>query len=104
MIVKTQSGYVKGFDHEGSVGFLGIPYARIERFMPPQPLGTWPGVRHCDKWGPQAMQNTWGKELGEDKMSEKWCCVLNVWTQELPKKDGVPVQALDTDGVVLQLD
>ena len=24
-IVKTQSGYVKGFDHEGSVGFLGIP-------------------------------------------------------------------------------
>ena len=93
LIVKTQSGFVKGFDHEGSVGFLGIPYAQIERFMPPKPLGKWPGVRHCDKWGPQAMQNTWGKELGNDKMSEKWCCVLNVWTDKLPQKD-TPVKAL----------
>ena len=86
-IVKTQSGYVKGFNHEGSVGFLGIPYALVERFMPPKPIGKWPGVRHCDKWGPQAMQNTNGQQLGEDKMSEKWCCVLNVWTDKLPQKD-----------------
>jgi len=83
MVVSTVSGLVQGFDHEGAMGFLGIPYAKIERFMPPMPVDKWEGVRVCNHWGPQAMQNTWGKELGEDKMSEKNSCVLNVWTTDL---------------------
>ena len=29
MVVSTESGLVKGFDHEGSMGFLGIPYAKV---------------------------------------------------------------------------
>ena len=81
MVVRTESGLVKGFDHEGSMGFLGIPYAKVERFMPPQPVDKWDGVRVCDHWGPQAMQNVWGEKPGEDKMSEQ-CCVLNVWTTD----------------------
>ncbi len=82
MVVRTESGLVKGFDHEGSIGFLGIPYARVERFMPPQPVKKWNNIRVCDHWGPQAIQNTWGKKLSEDEMSEQ-CCVLNVWTTSL---------------------
>jgi para-nitrobenzyl esterase len=79
MVVRTSSGLVKGFDDNGTKSFLGIPYAKVERFMPPQPVENWDTVRVCDHWGPQAMQNTWGQKLGEDKMSEN-CCVLNVWT------------------------
>ena len=83
MVVKTESGLVKGIDQEGSMGFLGIPYAKTERFMPPKPVDKWSDVRLCDHWGPQAMQNTWGRKLSEAEMSEQ-CCVLNVWTTNIP--------------------
>ena len=89
MVVKTESGQVKGFDHEGTMGFLGIPYAKIERFMPPLPVDKWDTIRVCDHWGPQAMQNTGGRELSETEMSEKNSCVLNVWTTN--KKGSKPV-------------
>ena len=32
MVVSTESGLVKGFDHEGSMGFLGIPYDVADTF------------------------------------------------------------------------
>ena len=81
-VVNTTSGMVRGFDQEGSIAFLGIPYAQTQRFMPPQPVQPWSGVRDCNKWGPQAMQRTYGPKPGEDKMSEQ-CTVLNVWTTDL---------------------
>ncbi len=81
MIVSIESGKVKGFDQEGTMAFLGIPYAKVERFMPPLPVEKWDTVRVCDHWGPQAMQPTNGRPLGEDEMSEN-CCVLNVWTTD----------------------
>jgi len=84
MLVRIESGQVKGFDHEGSIGFLGIPYAKVERFMPPMPVDKWDTVRVCDHWGPQAMQNTGGRRLSEAEMSEN-CCVLNVWTTDTKK-------------------
>jgi para-nitrobenzyl esterase len=90
MVVRTESGLVKGFDHEGSIGFLGIPYAKVERFMPPLPVAKWDTIRVCDHWGPQAMQNTWGKKLSEAEMSEQ-CCVLNVWTTDTKAKKPVMV-------------
>ena len=82
MVVRTESGLVQGIDQEGSIGFLGIPYAKVERFMPPKPVDKWSDIRLCDHWGPQAMQNTWGRKLSEAEMSEQ-CCVLNVWTTNL---------------------
>ena len=82
MVVRTESGWVKGFDHEGTMGFLGIPYAKVERFMPPLPVDKWDTIRVCDHWGPQVMQNTWGRKLSEEEMSEKNSCVLNVWTTD----------------------
>ena len=39
--VNTQSGWVKGFNQENTVAFLGIPYAKVERFMPPMPVDKW---------------------------------------------------------------
>ena len=86
MVVRTESGLVKGFNHEGTTGFLGIPYAKVERFMPPLPVDKWDTIRICDHWGPQVMQNTWGRKLSEAEMSEKNSCVLNVWTTSLTQK------------------
>ena len=81
LVVNTQSGIIKGVEQEGTLAFLGIPYATVERFMPPKPVAHWEGVKVCDHWGPQAMQPTHGRELSEDEMSEN-CCVLNVWTTD----------------------
>ena len=66
------------------MAFLGIPYARVERFMPPQPVKKWNDIRVCDHWGPQAMQQT-NRPMSEDEMSEQ-CCVLNVWTTSIPHR------------------
>ena len=77
-VVETTSGKVQGIMQEGTMAFLGIPYATVERCMPPKPVKRWTDVRNCDHWGPQAMQQT-NREMTEDEMSEQ-CCVLNVWT------------------------
>ena len=81
-VINTTSGQVSGTMQEGTMAYLGIPYAKVERCMPPQPVTPWIGVRACDKYGPQAMQPTGGRQLPEDEMSEQ-CCVLNVWTTDL---------------------
>ena len=88
-VVSTASGNVSGIMQEGSMAYLGIPYAKVERCMPPLPVDKWEGVRACDHWGPQVMQQTWGRELSEDEMSEKNSCVLNVWTTDLKAKKPV---------------
>ena len=87
LVVKTKSGLVKGIDQEGTMSFLGIPYAKVERFMPPQPVKKWKGVRPCDHWGPMTMQQT-NRPMTEEQMSEN-CCVLNVWTTDLKAKKPV---------------
>ena len=71
------------------MAFLGIPYAKVERFMPPQPVKKWKGVRACDHWGPMTMQPT-NRPMTEDQMSEQ-CCVLNVWTTDVKAKKPVIV-------------
>ena len=80
LTVKISSGLVQGIIQEGTQAFLGIPYAEVERFMPPKPVKPWEGVRQCNQWGPQAMQQT-SRPMSETEMSEN-CCVLNVWTTD----------------------
>jgi len=87
--VRTEAGLVSGTTQEGTAAFLGIPYAKVERFMPPQPVDHWEGVRVCDHWGPQVMQQTGGRQLSELEMSEKNSCVLNVWTTDVKARKPV---------------
>ena len=87
-IIRIKSGLIKGFDQEGTMAFLGIPYAKAERFMPPLPVDNWDEIKICNHGGPQAMQNT-DKELSEEEMSEKNSLVLNVWTTDKNAKKPV---------------
>lgn len=79
--VKTTNGKVQGFNEEGTMAFKGIPYAKVERFMPPQPVDKWDTVMICNQWGPQAMQN--GRNSTNEKEMSENCCVLNIWTTSL---------------------
>lgn len=86
--IKIESGLVQGFEQEGTKAFLGIPYARVERFMPPQPVMAWDTVMICNHWGPQAMQNVGDRQMTEAEMSEN-SCVLNVWTTDTKNRKPV---------------
>jgi len=90
-VVSTQYGDVRGYIDDGVYAFKGIPYAKADRFMPPQAPDTWDGVRQCTIYGPQAMQGTaqswrgqsdynFGFQFCVEPMDEKECFVLNVWT------------------------
>lgn len=85
LVVQTQAGKVEGVALPGLRRWLGIPYARAERFAAPGPVAPWPGVRPATRFGKQCPQQMGGKvrretldgaDYGED------CLYLNVWTPD----------------------
>lgn len=80
-VAKTTYGLVSGEIIDGIYSFKGIPYAKADRFMPPQPPAAWDGVREHTKFGPIAMQvNSWSPDTA---MDEKALFTVNIWTQGL---------------------
>src|SRR5690606_14748686 len=78
-VVKTTAGDVSGSFNDNVYAFKGIPYAKAERFMPPQDPDSWDGVRECTKFGPVARQVVpW---YPDSVQNEKELFSLNVWTQ-----------------------
>lgn len=101
-VVSTLYGKVRGYIDDGIFAFKGIPYARAERFMPPQTPDKWDGVRQCTIFGPQAMQGTaqnwtgqgdenFGFQFSREPMDEKECFVLNIWSQGINDEKKRPV-------------
>ena len=83
-VVTTTSGTISGSVNEGIYAFKGIPYARAERFMPPQEPDAWEGVLECNDFGPVAKQVVpW---YPDSVQHEKELFSANVWTQGI--KDG----------------
>jgi len=78
-IVKTSNGDISGSYNDSVYAFKGIPYAKAERFMPPQNPDTWDGIRECTDFGPVAKQLApW---YPDSVQSEKDLFSVNVWTQ-----------------------
>ena len=92
-VVSTVYGRVQGFLDGDVYTFRGIPYAKAERFMPPQDPDKFEGVKMCRTYGPKAPQGETlaYRDLSSDydfafqfvyePMDEKECLVLNVWTK-----------------------
>ncbi|GAA4455895.1 hypothetical protein GCM10023189_24330 [Nibrella saemangeumensis] len=51
-VVSTESGKVRGYIHNGTYTFKGIPYAKAERFLAPTKPDSWTGVRSSMTYGP----------------------------------------------------
>jgi para-nitrobenzyl esterase len=91
LIVQTKQGKLEGQTSKSSYSFLGIHYGADtggqNRFLPPQPVQSWSGVRKADQMGnrcPQPVINMPG-EMGtvlsfSDLPTSEDCLVLNVWT------------------------
>jgi len=50
--VALTAGRLRGEPSDGLTVFRGVPYARAERFAPPEPVEPWPGVRDAAQHGP----------------------------------------------------
>ncbi|MGV1947624.1 MULTISPECIES: carboxylesterase/lipase family protein [unclassified Agrobacterium] len=91
--VETNKGSLVGALDDGIYSYLGVPYAKAERFMPAKEIEPWKGVRPAVTYGencfiPQ-MKEVAGDELFNPHrympMSET-CQFLNLWTPAI--KDG----------------
>ena len=78
-VVKTTFGVISGSIDDGIFAFKGIPYAKAERFMPPQNPDVWDGVLKCNDFGPVAKQVV--SSIADSTMDEKKLFSVNVWTQ-----------------------
>lgn len=78
-VVKTTYGDISGSMNDSVYAFKGIPYAKAERFMPPQEPDAWDGVRECTEFGPVARQVVpW---YPDSVQNENELFSANVWTQ-----------------------
>ncbi len=91
-IVRTKSGEVEGMYEDGIFVFKGIPYAAPPvgglRWIPPQPVEPWDGVRPAKEFGNIAPQNPLPgaamiASLSVNEAQDENCLFLNVWTPAL---------------------
>lgn len=106
-VVTIKTGQVQGENRECVAIFRGIPYGKDcggkRRFLPPEPVDSWEGVRDCTRNGNYAPQ--WGRSISGDSVlgpyfsgghPEKFgcdqevqsedCLVLNVVTPGIDKE------------------
>jgi len=100
-VVETISGRVRGLRTNGIYSFKGIHYGAntggANRWLPPQAVAPWSGIKDSIAYGPRAPQNerpalephlAWirdGRPLSED------CLVLNVFTPAIHDQGRRPV-------------
>ncbi|CAG9764858.1 unnamed protein product [Ceutorhynchus assimilis] len=91
--VTIQDGSLKGttgtnLDGEEFFQFFGIPYAKPPinelRFMPPQPVDPWKGVKDATIVGSASISRD---ELTSQIVGSEDCLNLNVYTKELPNSE-----------------
>ncbi|MEO0469606.1 MAG: carboxylesterase family protein [Bacteroidota bacterium] len=96
--VKVENGVLEGnYDtRTGLQHYLGIPYAQPPvgnlRWVAPQPIGDWTGIRAAKHFGPRAVQAPIFNDMvfRSDGISED-CLYLNVWTPAKRNTTGLPV-------------
>lgn len=97
LLVETPCGMVEGFRKENICYFLGIPFARAERFAYPREVTHWQGVLSATHFGPAPIQQrTYYQKDTEDPQNHyehefyqgfesdysEDCLNLNIWAPD----------------------
>ena len=99
-VTNTESGKVRGYIHDGTYIYKGIPYARAERFEAPSKPEAWEDVRSSTMYGPVApLMNptTSVSDEPEFVFDHDWgypnedCLRVNVWTPSIDDGKKRPV-------------
>lgn len=92
-VVQTEKGKLRGFRHNGVYHFYGIEYAKAKRFMPPEEVASWEGVKDAVNYGftcypfrPDRIGNNLKNPHRFWPQSED-CQNLNVWTKDIHAKE-----------------
>ena len=76
-VVQTASGAVRGYERDGRIDYLGIPYAEApvgeRRFKRAVPKAPWEGVYDAKEYGPIPLQYNDGKVMGDED-----CLTVNI--------------------------
>jgi para-nitrobenzyl esterase len=88
--IETTTGTLRGRTNEGHVAFSGVPFARSpegeRRFLAPQPVEPWPGVREALEPGNAAPQDPFvPRSFRAREPESEDCLFLNIVT---PAADG----------------
>jgi para-nitrobenzyl esterase len=98
-VTSTDNGQVRGYIHNGTFTYKGIPYAKAQRFMAPEKPASWPGVRTSLAYGavcPIDPTTTVNDPL-EFGFNHNWgymnedCLKLNVWSPGINDQKKRPV-------------
>ena len=65
-VTNTESGKVRGYIHDGTYIYKGIPYAQANRFEAAQKTTPWEDVRSSTTYGPVAPLMTPTTEVTDD--------------------------------------
>lgn len=94
-LVEVADGRLRGEIRGGVISFKGIPYGAptggSNRFIPPQPVAKWAGVRDATKLGHPCPQENLFKDYSawfDPNEESEDCLYLNVWSPEHPKHTG----------------
>lgn len=89
LVVETDSGKLQGMYKNGVNVWLGIPYAQPpvgkNRFLPPQKLARWSGIRSAVSLGNACIQPGKAIMYAKEQKSED-CLYLNIWAPEKTEK------------------
>lgn len=99
-VTDTESGKVRGYIHDNTYIYKGIPYAKAERFMAPSKPDSWQGIRSSTMYGPVAPllnPTTSVTDEPEFVFDHDWgypnedCLRINVWTPSIDDGKKRPV-------------
>ena len=88
-VVSTEQGKVRGYIHNGTYTYKGIPYAQAKRFQAPTKPASWEGIRSSLTYGPVCPLVTPTTQVNDETefpFHHDWgypnedCLRLNIWT------------------------
>lgn len=96
--VNVESGTLLGYTYKGTYTFKGIPYATAKRFMMPQKVKPWKGIRTalaskeiCPNDTTKVSEHEFITPTATDQIANENCQFMNIWTQSLDKNKKKPV-------------
>ncbi|WP_438317464.1 carboxylesterase/lipase family protein [Candidatus Caldatribacterium sp. SIUC1] len=98
-VVEVSEGKLLGFIDRGIYTFRGIPYAQARRFMMPQRVNPWSGIRDATRYGEICYQSPVRNRVARDEFfnphvyleQSEHCQFLNIWTPGLADGKKRPV-------------
>ena len=96
-IAETKAGKLRGYKIGSVFYFLGVPYAEAKRFMMPEPVQPWEGVKDAHAAGPVCPLLDDESPFGDVMIPHRFwpksedCLSLNLWTRSLDKNAKKPV-------------